>query len=188
MKFVSTAKHVDDAVMGGKSGGKLGDTSNAPLTTACCSVQTPLSAARVLSSDRLLSWGGGTAGEYCIWKRNTRRSVEPHTSHNTTTAAQHTIRHNARSHMSTRAQLYLSRSLGRTPSHLMSGVVRLAESYDMAFEPFMYTDKIFNPVPRCVATWNVRECVRADHHNHNHNHCHTTTTTTGGGGHATSAK
>ena len=35
---------------------------------------------------------------------------------------------------------YLSRSDGRTPSHLMSGVVRLIESYDMFFEPFMKTD------------------------------------------------
>ena len=26
---------------------------------------------------------------------------------------------------------------GRTPSHLMSGVVRLMASYDMFFEPFM---------------------------------------------------
>lgn len=31
------------------------------------------------------------------------------------------------------------RSDGRTPSHLMSGVVRLALSYDMFILPFMYT-------------------------------------------------
>jgi hypothetical protein len=29
---------------------------------------------------------------------------------------------------------------------LISGVVRLALSYDMAFEPLIYTDKIFKPM------------------------------------------
>ena len=37
---------------------------------------------------------------------------------------------------------HLSRSEGRTPSHLMSGVVKLELSYDMFFEPLMYTERI----------------------------------------------
>ena len=41
--------------------------------------------------------------------------------------------------------LNLSRSDGRTPSHLMSGVVRFALSNAMFFEPCMYTEMIFSP-------------------------------------------
>lgn len=41
--------------------------------------------------------------------------------------------------------LYLSKSDGRTPSHLMSGVVNEAESYDMFLLPDMYTERIFKP-------------------------------------------
>ena len=37
---------------------------------------------------------------------------------------------------------YLLRSDGRTPSHLMSGVVKLLLSYDMFLEPLMYTERI----------------------------------------------
>ena len=35
------------------------------------------------------------------------------------------------------------RSDGRTPSHLMSGVVKLLLSYDMFFDPLMYTERIY---------------------------------------------
>lgn len=57
---------------------------------------------------------------------------------------------------------YLSRSDGRTPSHLMSGVVRLDESYDMFIEPWVVVVVVVVAAAvcryKCRCSTSARQC------------------------------